>query len=288
MDFNARPKRVIAINDISGFGRCSLTVAIPVLSAMGYQVCPVPTAVLSCHTAYKEYKMKDLTDFMSDCLQNWKNMAFEFECIYTGFLASDKQIDKTIEYLDTYSDALVVVDPVMGDDGKIYKTVTEAMKTKMRMLAEKADLITPNLTEAAILLNEKYPENGITMSGLKDWLSRLADMGPQYAVITGVKTNDGKYMNAGFDKLQGKYWGRYINYIPKTFYGTGDTFASVLTGSILDGKNLKGAMADAIKFIDMCIENTTADKEALKDGIYFEPMLDYLCNSQRKIGLIEL
>lgn len=273
---------------MSGFGRCALTVAIPVLSAMGFQVCPVPTAVLSCHTAYSDFAIQDLTDFMPKCLEKWKKLNFEFECIYSGFLASHRQVGEVNKYIDAYPEAIIVVDPVMGDEGEIYKTVDEELKNSMIELVQKADLITPNLTEAAVLLKEKYPENGISIPKVKEWLSRLAELGPQYVVITGVKTDSGKYLNAGFDKMEGKYYGRYIDYVPKVFYGTGDIFASVMTGCILEGMTLKYAMAKAVRYIEMCIDATTADGDELKDGVYFESKLDFLSNGKRLKELTEL
>lgn len=283
-----RPKRIIAINDLSCFGRCSLTVAIPVLSAMGFQVCPVPTAVFTGHTAYQDYKMKDLTDFLPKCLEHWKQTGFKFECIYSGFLSSHAQIDQVIAYIEAYESALVVVDPVMGDNGLAYRSVSKQIQRHMHELVEKADLITPNMTEACILLEEEYPTKGTSLFKVKEYLTRLADMGPQYVFITGVLTTDGKYCNVGYDRLEGKYWIRPIDYKPKTFYGTGDTFASVLAGCILDGQPMKKALAFASQFIDLCINNTTSEGEELKDGIYFEPKLDFLTNTQRDTTVKEM
>lgn len=149
--------RVLAIHDLSGFGRCSLTVILPVLSALGVQVCPLPTAVLSTHTGgFAEVAMRDLTDFLAESLSRYQELKLDFDCVYSGFLGSEDQIDICADCLSRYPDALKVVDPVMGDHGKPYRTYTPAMQRRMGELARHADLITPNLTEACMLLGQPY------------------------------------------------------------------------------------------------------------------------------------
>ena len=150
-------KKVAAIHDLSGLGRCSLSVIIPILSAMGVQVCPVPTAVLSAHTGYGDFVMRDLTDFISPALEHYKKLEVDFDCVYSGFLASEEQINHCLEFFSSFPQSLKVVDPVMGDDGKRYKTYTTKLCEGMKELVAVADIITPNLTEASILLDEEYP-----------------------------------------------------------------------------------------------------------------------------------
>ena len=155
---NRQQMRVAAIHDLSGFGRCSLAVIMPVLSAMGIQCCPVPTAVLSTHTGgFEDIVIKDLTDYISPALAQYKKLGIGFDAVYSGFLASTEQIDHCLEFFSCYKDSLKVVDPVMGDHGKPYRTYTPELCRRMGELVNVADAITPNLTEAAILLGEKYP-----------------------------------------------------------------------------------------------------------------------------------
>ena len=169
-----RPLRVAAIQDMSGFGRCSLTVILPVLSVMGVQVSPIPTAILSTHTGgFGEVVMRDLTDYLAPCLEHYKSQGIEYECVYSGFLASENQVDHCLEFFHSYPDAFKVVDPVMGDHGKPYKTYTRAMQKRMAELVRVADLITPNVTEACILLGEEYDHNPITRQQAKSMLVQL-------------------------------------------------------------------------------------------------------------------
>ena len=150
-----RPKRVAAIHDLSGFGRCSLSVILPTLSVMGVQVCPIPTAVFSTHTGgLGEVQRRDLSDFTLPCLEHYQRLGLEFECVYSGFLSSEEQIDHCLKFFSTYKDAFAVVDPVMGDHGRPYRTITPGMRARLGELVQVADVITPNLTEALLLLGE--------------------------------------------------------------------------------------------------------------------------------------
>ena len=202
-----RPLRVAAIQDMSGFGRCSLTVILPVLSVMGVQVSPIPTAILSTHTGgFGDVVMRDLTDYLAPCLEHYKSQEIEFECVYSGFLASENQVDHCLEFFRSYPEAFKVVDPVMGDHGKPYKTYTKAMQKRMAELVRVADLITPNVTEACILLGEEYDHNPITRQQAKSALVRLSEMGPRYVVITGVQLASGTMTNVGYDRERNAFW----------------------------------------------------------------------------------
>ena len=225
-------KKVVSIQDISGLGRCSLTVVIPVLSAMGIQVCPVPTAVLSAHTGYSEFVMRDLTDFMKPALEHYKKMDMKFDCVYSGFLASSEQIDHCLEFFEAFPDALKVVDPVMGDGGKAYKTYTKELCSRMVELVKVADIITPNLTEAAILLGEEYPTASMRSSEIKSWLVRLSKQGAKIVVITSVNLADGGMSTVGYDKENNSFWKIKNDYVPAHYSGTGDMFTSVLIGGL--------------------------------------------------------
>lgn len=274
------PKRVAAIHDISGVGRCSLTVIIPVLSAMGIQVCPVPTAVLSAHTGYGEFVMRDLTDYIAPALEHYKKMGTQFDCIYSGFLASSEQIDHCLEFFDSFPNALKVVDPVMGDNGKSYATYTPKMCDRMSELVAVADIITPNLTEAAILLGEKYPDAPLNTSQAKSWLVRLSELGPDIVVITSVPIASGGIATIGYDKNSNSFWKIINDYVPISYSGSGDMFASILIGGILKGDSLPIAMNRATSFTQMAIKTTYSYGTHWTDGIMLEPQLPWLTGYQ--------
>ena len=186
-----RTPRVAAVHDLSGLGRCSLSVILPVLSVMGVQCCPLPTAVLSAHTAFpaaKSASFLDLTPEMEQGARHWRELGMDFDAIYSGFLGSARQISVLRQFIHDFrrEDTLVLVDPVMGDHGKVYRTYTPEMCRLMGELAAQADLITPNATEAAILLEEDYANAPTTQAGMENWLARLSLDGRRSVVITGV------------------------------------------------------------------------------------------------------
>lgn len=274
------PKKVAAIHDISGIGRCSLTVIIPVLSAMGVQTCPVPTAVFSAHTGYGEFVMRDLTDYITDALAHYYKLGTQFDCIYTGFLASEAQIDHCLEFFEKYPNALKVVDPVMGDNGKSYATYTKKLCDRMSELVEVADIITPNLTEAAILLGVDYPSAPLRNSEAKSWLVRLSERGPKIVVITSVHMADGGIATIGYDKVNNSFWKIINDYVPISYSGSGDMFASVLIGGILKGDSLPIAMNRATSFTQLAIKTTYSYGTHWTEGIMLESQLPWLTGYQ--------
>ncbi len=274
-------KKVAAIQDMSGLGRCSLTVIIPVLSAMGIQVCPVPTAVLSAHTGYGEFVMHDLTDFMVPVLEHYKKLKVDFDCIYSGFLASAEQIDHCLEFFRAFPDALKLVDPVMGDDGRAYATYTKELCDRMSELVAVADIITPNLTEAAILLGEQYPKNAVSLDLIKKWLVRLSEMGAGIVVITSVMLEDGNMAAVGYNKADGSFWRLNNKIVPAHYSGTGDMFASVLIGSILKGDDLAVAMNRAGDFTEHSVRVTYRCKKPWTEGLMFEGELGRLFSDRQ-------
>ena len=273
-------KRVAAIQDISGLGRCSLTVIIPVLSAMSVQVCPVPTAVLSAHTGYDEFVMRDLTDYMKPALEHYKKMGTRFDCIYSGFMASEEQIDHCLEFFRAYPDSLKVVDPVMGDGGKAYATYTDKLCRKMSDLVTVADIITPNLTEAAILLGEEFPTKPMLNTQIKSWLVRLSDKGNRTVVITSAELANGGMSTVGFDRENGSFWKVANDYVPAHYSGTGDMFASVLIGGILKGDSLPVAINRASAFTELCIKTTYSYQLPWTEGLMLEGQLSWLTGYQ--------
>lgn len=276
--------RVAAIHDISGFGRCSLSVISPVLSAMGVQVCPIPTAVLSTHTGgLGEVVIRDLTDFLLPCLRHYESLELQFSSIYTGYLNSVEQIDHCLRFFDAFPTALKVVDPVMGDHGSPYKTCTAPLRSRMKELAARADLITPNPTEASILLGQEY-NHTYTTQQLRSALCRLSEMGPRYVVVTGVKSADGAMINAGFDRDRSTYWKVKCDYVPVSYPGTGDLFAAVMVGAMVSGDSLPIAMERATRFLELAIKTTFSYGTDRRYGVLFEKCLPYLMSDKALKG----
>ncbi len=268
--------KIAAVHDISGMGRCSLTVILPIVSAMGIQVCPVPTAALSTHTGYGDFVMRDLTDFIIPALEHYKSLGTTFDCVYSGFLASVEQISHCLEFFDSFPNALKVCDPVMGDGGKTYKTCTKELCSGMSKLASAADMITPNLTEAAILLGESYPAMPFRSSQAKSWLARLSEKGPGTVVMTSVPFSDDKIYNIGYDRENSVFWKIPCEYIPEKYPGSGDIFSSVLVGGILKGDSLPIAIARATSFSELSIKTTYSYRTDVREGVRFEPCLPWL------------
>lgn len=273
-------KRVAAIHDLSGFGRAALTSIIPVLSFMGIQVCPFPTAVLSTHTGdFEDFTFVDLTDSMEDYMNHWKKENIDFDCIYSGFLASTRQIDIISQFIDDFGNEsnITVVDPVMGDKGKLYTTMDDDMVQKMRELITKADIITPNFTEAAYLLDRPVVDN-IDQCKVKEWLMELSDMGPSIVVITSVPDEYelGNTDVMAYDRINNKFWKVGCKYIPANFPGTGDTFTSVLIGSLLTGDSLPIALDKSVQFITTAIRASYGFNYNKREGVLLERVLDTL------------
>ena len=271
--------KIAAIHDMSGMGRCSMTVIMPVLSALGCQVCPLPTALLSNHSEFKNFYFFDFTEHMEEYYLNWEKNNAEFDCVYSGFIGSEKQINIIIEIINkikTKKDALVIVDPVMGDHGITYKTYTDKMVEKMSQLVHKADIITPNMTEASILLGEKYSDEKISTSVLKSYLNKLCSLGPDIAVITGVTTEDGENINACYDKKSNEYWKIPFQLVGKRYPGTGDLFTSLLVGYLMNGKKLPEAIEEASRFVSLAVKATYDAGAPGSEGVLFEKIMKEL------------
>lgn len=274
-----RTPRVAAIHDMSGFGRCSLTVAIPVLSAMGLQCCPLPTAFLSTHTGgFEGFSFLDMTDEMPKVAEHWGTLDLDFQCIYSGFLGSERQIQIVSDFIRDFKqpDTVVVVDPVMGDHGKVYQTYTPAMCDGMAHLAEQADVIVPNLTEAALLLGLSYEELPRGEAGCREIVERLSLDGRRSVVLTGVSAAPDLTGAMCFDASAGQIKNVQVRRIPREFYGTGDVFASVLAGALVKGHTLPEATRQAVDFVRACAERTAEQDLPLREGVDFEPLLGLL------------
>ena len=274
-------QRVAAIHDLSGFGRGSLTAVIPTLSTMGIQVCPLPTAILSNHTGgFDSYSYVDLTDSMEDFINEWKKLDLHFDCIYSGFLGSTRQINIICDFIDHFANDknFVVVDPVMGDDGKLYSAFDTSIIEEMRKLVAKADVITPNFTEAAYLLGEDPEKKDFDVNTAKEWLKRLSDMGPSTVIITSAPDIEHeKNTNVlAYDRKGETFWKVGCQYIPAAYPGTGDTFASVVIGSLLQRDSLPVALDRATQFISQCIKASYGYNYPKRDGVLLEKELEIL------------
>ena len=273
-----RQKRLALINDITGFGRCSVAVELPIISALKIQVCPLPTAILSVHTGFQNYFLDDYTDKMDAYIKSWRLNNLEFDGVATGFLGSAAQIEIVSNFLKN-SLAQILIDPVMGDHGKIYKSYTQEMCIKMRDLLKFADLVTPNLTEACQLLNIPYPAEGIISD------SNLATMAANIAaktrggkvIITGVNldADDGSnisnfiFDNGKIDFVTSKKLGSDRS-------GTGDVFFAVVAASIMNGETLTAAVQKAADFVTKCILHAEKLNLAWNYGLPFEEFLTEL------------
>jgi len=272
--------KAAAIHDLSGFGRVSLSVIIPILSTMGVQTCPLPTAVLSTHTGgYTDYSFIDLTENMVDMIRHWKALDLSFDAIYSGFLGSPRQVNIVMKFIQTFKqeDQLVVVDPVMGDDGKPYGTMTAEMILEMKKLVAMADVITPNFTEAAFLLDEPY-KTAIEGKEAKDWILRLAENGIKKVVMTSVPVPGKKRQSSviAYDRDDGRFWKIDCDYIPAYYPGTGDIFASVIVGSLLQGDSLPIALDRAVQFVSIAIRATFGYRYPTREGVLLERVLNTL------------
>lgn len=270
---------VAAIHDLSCFGRCSLTIAMPVLAAMGIQCCPLPTALLSTHTGgFEGYSFLDTTAEMEKITAHWQALDLRFQGIYSGFLGSEAQMSIVADFIRDFrkEDTIVVVDPVMGDHGKAYKTYTPAMCTSMWRLAAVADVITPNLTEAAILLGEPYESLKVDEAGSREIVERLSLNGQRSVVLTGYSETPQTVGAMCFDRKSGKSKAVQVERVPQNFHGTGDLFASVLTGALVQGEDLLPAAKQAAEFVRASVEYTAGKDLPHRNGVDFEPLLKLL------------
>lgn len=278
--------RVAAIHDMSGFGRCSLTVAIPILSAMGVQCCPLPTAFLSTHTGgFEGFTFLDMTDEMPKVADHWASLGLTFQAIYSGFLGSARQIGIVEDFIRRFRrpDTVVVIDPVMGDYGRVYQTYTAAMCDGMARLAELADVITPNLTEAALLLGQPYDALPAGEAGLRQITERLSLEGRRSVVLTGASLAPGQTGAVCYDARTGRTQVVQTAYIAHEFHGTGDVFASVLTGALVRGSALADAAGQAAEFVRACAQRTAAENLPMREGVDFEPLLRLLIPGKETI-----
>lgn len=271
-----KQKRIAVINDVTGFGRCSVAVALPIISAMKIQCCPVPTAILSAHTGFSSFFFDDYTPHMRNYMNNWQELNLEFDGICTGFLGSKEQIDIVVEFLENFKteNTIVMVDPVMGDYGQLYSTYTQEMCDEMKKLIKYADVMTPNLTEACRLLDIPYPDRILNPEELEEIAKELCKKGPDKIVITGLQHN-GNIGNFVYET--GKPYSIIgVKKIGEDRSGTGDVFTSIVASNIVKGVDLVTAVKKAADFISKAIEYTAKVGTPVYEGICFEEYLTEL------------
>lgn len=269
-------KRIALINDVTGYSRCSIAAQLPIISAMGIECVFVPTAILSVNTMHPEYYFDDYTDRMNDYIETYKKMKVSFDGIATGFLGSERQIDIVIDFIKTFKKkhTFVLVDPVMGDHGKLYPTYTTAMQDKMRQLIPYATIMTPNLTELCALLEVPYPHDIINRDELIEMCRQLSNLGPQMVVVTGISIGD-EIINFAYE--QGKEPAIIkVKRIGDDRSGTGDVISGVIAGSYLNGLNFYKCVEKAANFASRCIEYSQAVGAHNHLGLCFEPFLKEL------------
>lgn len=271
------PKKLALINDLAGFGRCSLTVSLPVISTLKVQACPVPTSVFSNHTGFPDWYAFDFTKHLPAYLDKWAELGFCFDGVYCGYLGSERQIDIVSEFIlsQKQNHALILIDPVMGDHGKTYSGISDACCRRMKELIHHAHILTPNLTEACLLTDIPYEKAQKDESCIPEMLASLHEMGPSQVVITGVQTQN-QLANYISDKNTSSFCTYKTPVAGQARHGTGDLFASILAADCLNGSSLTQAVKKAADFISLCIAGAEKDNVPLQEGICFENYLSAL------------
>ncbi len=272
-------KKAAVINDLSGIGRCSLTVALTLLNTLEVQACPLPTAILSNQTGFDSFSFVDFTPYMRQFFEQWKVIGYSFDSIYSGFLGSKEQISIVLEFIKLFKEeqTLVLIDPVMGDNGELYTIYDEDYPMDMKKLVAQADVITPNMTEFSLLTGYNLAW-GIDKERIKKYARELALNGPKQIVITGVwdKSKPECLTNIGLDFTTEMYFTKEVSYNGKSYSGTGDIFASVLCGYLTQGYSLQQAVTIASTFISKAITYTSDFDISTKEGIMYERFLKEL------------
>ena len=278
-------KKVAAIHDLSCFGRCALTGIIPALSALGNQVVPLPTCLLSTHTGgFTDMYFRDLTDAMTDTADHFKKLDIKFDAIYTGFLGSVGQIELVKDFIEKFAteDTLVFVDPVMGDGGELYSTYTQELMAGMSQLCTNAHVITPNLTEACFLTGTEYRDTAVMSEAeFCEYTVMLADKlsatGAHKTVITGIHKGESRLCVCGKDNITNEFFSYDFDRVERNYPGTGDLFASVLLGGLLKGRDFKSAVCFAADYTGDVMKYSACFDTPTREGVAFEGMLGRLC-----------
>lgn len=278
-------KRILTIQDISCFGKCSLTVALPLLSSMGIETVILPTAVLSTHTLFKGFTCKDLSDQLKPITDHWKQEGITFDAIYTGYLGTEEEIDTVIDIINTFrnENTLVFVDPAMGDNGKLYPAFNEHYAKKNADLCAVADIADPNITEASYLTGLPYKET-YSEDYVKELLKALAAIGTKTPILTGVSLGEGKTGAMGYDSEKNEFFNYQNDRVPAAYHGTGDIFSSVLAGAFVLGIDRTDALRIAADYTALTIAETQKNPENPWYGVDFEATIPVLVDDLKQIG----
>lgn len=277
-------KRIMTIQDISCIGKCSLTVALPIISAAGVETGVLPTAVLSTHTAFPKFTFKDLTDEIEPISKTLKELEIDFDAIYTGYLGSFDQLHLVEGFFDTFKkdDTFILIDPVMADNGKLYSGFTEEFPAAMAKLCSKADLIVPNLTEASFMLGIEYNES-YDEAYIRDVLKKLTELGAPSAALSGISLEEGKIGVYYYDSVKDKYYCYFNEKLPVSYHGTGDIFASSALGGIMRGLSPEDALTLAVDYTLECMKYTMQDEDRRFYGVNFEEALPFYISRLPKL-----
>lgn len=275
-DIHNHQNKIAVINDFSGFGRCSLAVALPIISQLKIQCCPVPTSIFSNHTGFPHFYFDDYTDKMSEYISHWKQLELSFKGILSGFLGSKEQIDIVKNFIKDFKkdDTLVIIDPVMGDNGKPYATYTPEMCASMRELVEYADILTPNLTEACILAEIDYTPDAFTTKDYYRIIEKIASYGARKVVITGISKGD--YILNIIYEVGNKPHIFKTKRICKERSGTGDVFSSIIAADAVHNVDFYQSVKKASGFVKKCLVATEKFDIPPTDGVCFEEVLHTL------------
>lgn len=279
-------KRIVTIQDISCVGKCSLTVALPIISAMGVETSVIPTAVLSTHTAFSDFTFHDLTNEINPITTLWKGQGISFDAIYTGYLGSIEQINIMAKLFDDFKTEsnIIVVDPAMADNGELYKGFDQNFADKMSELCSKADVIVPNLTEACYMLNIPYVGDKYSKEFIQDILIRLSKQGCKYCVLTGVSFDENSLGVMAYNSETNSFFEYYSEKLPKSFHGTGDVFASTFTGALMQNNISKEeALKIAVDYTVECIRVTLKNEDYHWYGVDFETAMPFLIDRIRDL-----
>lgn len=276
-------KRILSVQDISCVGRCSLTVALPIISAAGVEAGVLPTAVLSTHTAFPKFTFCDLTGEIEKISETFEELSIDFDAVYTGYLGSFRQLSLVSDLIDRHKTekCTVVIDPAMADNGKLYTGFTPDFARAMAGLTSKADLVVPNLTEACFMLDIPYPES-YTEDYIRDVLKKLCALGAKCAALTGISFESGKLGVYSYNSESNTYFSYYNEKMPVAYHGTGDIFASATLGAMMKGHSIESALAVAVDYTLECIKLTMQDENRRTYGVNFEEALPYYIERLKK------
>lgn len=279
-------KKIVTIQDVSCVGKCSITVALPIISSMGIETAVIPTAVLSAHTMFNNFTYRDLSNDISNIAKHWKQEKFEFDAIYTGYLGSIDQIDILKDFFKEFKtdNNFIFVDPVIGDEGKLYPGFNEDFALQMKDFCKMANIIAPNLTEASYMLQKEYKEI-YTEEEIKEILIELSNLGPKQVILTGVGSDKNELGIISYNKETNKFFSYYKEKIPGRYHGTGDIFASTLVGAIVKGNTLEESLKIAVDYVWETIKDTYLNNKENWYGVNFENKIPYLIKRLEKKDL---